>query len=135
MRRDAPRFATLLLDSDGLSKLATRQVRMRVLLERAHRLDAEVVVPWTALAETLQGPNKPAVLYALSITHLIEIAEQHYREAADLMELTGMGGHTIDALVVAAALGLSRPVVIVTSDPDDMRRLTQGQEGIAIVAV
>lgn len=108
---------------------------MRALVERAHRQDAEVVVPWTALAETLQGPGKPAVLFALSALRLVELMEQHYRDAATLMERTAMGGHTIDALTVAAALTLPRPVVIATSDPDDIHRLLQGQRGMATFAV
>ena len=135
MTADAPRFATLLLDSDGLVKLAHRDGRMRALLAESQRVDADVVVPWTVLAETLQGPHKPALLYALSTTRLVELAERHYREAAGLMERAGMGGHAIDALVVAAALRLTRPVVIATSDPGDIGRLTQGQRGVAVVAV
>ena len=135
MIADTPRFATLLLDSDGLTKLASRGLRMRTVLEQAQRVDAEVIVPWTALAEALQGPNRPAVLFALSTTRLVGLGEQHYRDAADLMERTAMGGHTIDALVAQVALRLPRPVVIATSDPDDLRRLTQGHRGIAIFAV
>ena len=135
MSADTPQFATLLLDSDGLTKLASRDLRMRALVERAHRQDAEVVVLWTALAETLQGAGKPAILFALSALRLVALTEQHYRDAAAVMERTAMGGHTIDALTVAAALTLTRPVVIATSDPDDMHRLLQGQRGMVTFAV
>ena len=59
--------------------------------------------------------------------------ERDYRDAAVLMEATGMGGHTIDALVAAMARRLPRPVLIATSDPVDLRRLLQGERGIGVL--
>lgn len=53
-----------------------------------------------------------------------------------------MSGHrcAIDAVVAATALGLARPVVVLTSDPDDLTRLVEepGQpkgQGVAVVHV
>ena len=71
-----------------------------------------MLVPRTALAEALQGSRKPAVLYALSRLELVPILEQDYRDAAQLMEATGMGGHAVDALVAAVARRQRRPVLI-----------------------
>jgi hypothetical protein len=58
------------------------------------------------------------------------------------------GGHsrqdrrrcTVDALLAAVALGLPRPVVLLTSDPEDMARLTEEPgrpraEQVAVVRV
>ena len=112
MSSTAPAFQTLLLDSHGLTTSATYDRTFLAVLEQARNDEAAVLVPWTALAEALQGSRKPAVLYALSRLELVPIWEQDYRDAAELM-----GGHTIDALVAAVARRQPRPVLIATSDP------------------
>jgi hypothetical protein len=64
------------------------------------------------------------------------------RTAGELLGKTGMSGHrcTIDALPAAVSLGQPRPVVLLTSDPDEMARLTEEPgrplaERIAIVRI
>jgi hypothetical protein len=49
------------------------------------------------------------------------------RRAGELLGTTGMSGHrcAIDAVVAATALGLARPVLLLTSDPDDLSRLVE----------
>ena len=44
--------------------------------------------------------------------------------------LSGLSGHrcAIDAVVAATALELQRPVVLLTSDPDDLNRLVEEPE-------
>ncbi len=130
-----PQFATLLLDSDGVSKLAQKDALALEWLERALRFDARVVVPWVTLAEALQGANLPAVQYRLSQLSIEALTEDDFRSAAKLMRDTSMGGHTIDAILVAVASRLARPVVILTSDPDDLRKLAQEQSGIVVARV
>lgn len=125
-----PAIGTLLLDSEGLAQLSRPGHKLKRLLERAKAADAAVVTPWTAIAEAMQGPDKARVRYALSACRLQPLTEQDYRSAAQLMDKTSMGGHTIDALVVVAALGLPRPVIIATSDPTDLQQLSQGERGI-----
>lgn len=126
---------TVVLDSHGLTAAATFDRALVAVLEQARTADADVLVPWTALAETLQGRQKGAVHFAVSRLSLEPLAEQDYRAAAELMESTGMGGHTIDALVAAVARRQRRPVLIVTSDPRDLLRLVDGELGIGVLAV
>ena len=128
-----PAFRTLLLDSHGLTAAARFDRTLLAVLEQARESRAAVLVPWTALAEALQGSSKAAVQYALSRLELAPVLERDYRDAAVLMEATGMGGHTIDALVAAMARRLPRPVLIATSDPVDLRRLLQGERGIGVL--
>lgn len=47
--------------------------------------------------------------------------------AGELLGTAGLSGHrcAIDAVVAATALELARPVVLLTSDPDDLSRLTE----------
>ena len=135
MSSTAPAFQTLLLDSHGVTTAATYDRTCLAVLEQARNDEAAVLVPWTALAETLQGSRKRAVQHALSRLELVPILEQDYRDAAELMEATGMGGHTIDALVAAVARRQPRPVLIATSDPGDLRRLLQRDADIGVLPV
>jgi hypothetical protein len=49
------------------------------------------------------------------------------RRAGELLGATGLSGHrcAIDAVVAATALDLPRPLVLLTSDPDDLTRLVE----------
>ena len=49
------------------------------------------------------------------------------RQAGELLGTTGLSGHrcAIDAVVAASALGLERPTVLLTSDPDDLNKLVE----------
>ncbi|HEV2240905.1 MAG TPA: hypothetical protein VGR98_07650 [Streptosporangiaceae bacterium] len=58
---------------------------------------------------------------------VIPIGQQQGREAGELLGRTGLSGHrcAFDALLAAVALAQPRPAVLLTSDIDDMRRLTE----------
>lgn len=132
---DMSTMRTLLLDAEGLTAVSPRNHRVGRYLEVAAARGARVVVPWTVLAETLHGKGWRACEHALSRFPLVELTEEHYRDAAWLMDRASLGGRTIDALVVAAARTCAKPVVIVTSDPENLEALVAGETGIAVVAV
>ena len=73
--------------------------------------------------------------YALSRLEVVPVLERDYRDATELMSATGMGRRTIDALVAAVARRQSRPVLIATSDPQDLRQLLQREQGIGLLPV
>lgn len=56
---------------------------------------------------------------------VLPVAAQIARRAGGLLGATGLSGHrcAIDAIAAATALGLERPIVLLTSDRDDMNRL------------
>jgi predicted nucleic acid-binding protein len=58
---------------------------------------------------------------------VVPIDKQQGRAAGELLGLTGLSGHrcALDALLAVVALAQPRPVVVLTSDTDDMRRLTE----------
>jgi hypothetical protein len=58
------------------------------------------------------------------------LAEARARRAGELLGQTGLSGHrcAIDAVVAATAFELERPVVLLTSDPDDLATLTEEPE-------
>jgi len=62
----------------------------------------------------------------LSGITVVPIGKQYGRAAGELLGRTGLSGHrhALDALVAVIALAQPRPVVLLTSDVEDMARLT-----------
>jgi len=63
----------------------------------------------------------------LSRITVVPVTAEIGRRASELLGTTGLSGHryAIDAVVAATALGLERPIVLLTSDPDDLNRLVE----------
>ena len=83
------------------------------------------------LTEALRGgPRDPAVHRVLSRIIVISVTEGIARRACGLLGATGLSGHrcAIDAVVAATALHAERPVVLLTSDPDDLNKLVEESE-------
>jgi predicted nucleic acid-binding protein len=61
---------------------------------------------------------------------VVPVSAEVARKAGELLGKTGLSGHrcAIDAVVAATALELERPVVLLTSDPDDLARLVEEPE-------
>ncbi|KUP96749.1 type II toxin-antitoxin system VapC family toxin [Thermobifida cellulosilytica] len=119
---------TLVLDSEGLSKIADGDERARAHLEVAHRRRARVVVSAVTLAEVLRGgPRDAAIHRVLSRISVLAVTPEIARGAGELLGRTGLTGHrcAIDSVVAVTALGQERPVVLLTSDPDDLSRLVE----------
>lgn len=119
---------TLVLDSEGLSKLAAGDSRARAYLETAVARRARVAVSAITLTEVLRGgPRDAAVHWVLSRITVVPVSPEIARHAGELLGGTGLSGHrcAIDAAVAATALELERPVVLLTSDPNDLSRLVE----------
>ena len=95
------------------------------------------------LTETLRGGSRDATVHrVLSRVNVVPVTVQIARRAGELLGTTGRSGHrcAIDAIVAATAIGLERPIVLLTSDLDDVNRLV-GEPGrskaerIAVVRV
>jgi predicted nucleic acid-binding protein len=133
----------LVLDAEGIVKLADGDLRTRHYYEAARERKGQVVTPTSAIAEVLRGgPRDAKVHRVLSRVTIVSIDKAVGRMAGELLGEAGLSGHrcTIDALLAAVALGLPRPVVLLTSDPEDMTRLTEEPgrpraERIAVVRV
>jgi predicted nucleic acid-binding protein len=81
----------------------------------------------STIAEVLRGGTRDAKLHrVLKQITVVPIDKALGRAAGELLGRTGLAGHrcTIDALLAAVALRQPRPVVLLTSEPDDMARLT-----------
>jgi len=113
------------------------------LARDTHRAGADVVTSASTLAEVLRGEARDAPVHRiLSNITIVPIGQQQGRAAGELLGLTGLSGHrrALDALLAVVALAQPRPVVLLTSDTDDLRRLTEEPgrrraERIAVVRV
>jgi predicted nucleic acid-binding protein len=119
---------TLVLDSEGLSKLAAGDARARAFLEVARNQRARVVVSAITLTEVLRGGSRDAAVHrVLSRVIVLPVTPELARHAGDLLGATGLSGHrcAIDAVVAVTALESERPAMLLTSDPDDLTRLVE----------
>jgi predicted nucleic acid-binding protein len=119
---------TLLLDSEGLVKLAVGDPLARAYFSTARTRRAQVAASAITLAEVLRGgPRDAAVHRVLGRITVVPVTARVARRAGELLGSTGLSGHrcAIDAVVATTALGLERPVVLLTSDLDDMTRLVE----------
>ena len=119
---------TLVLDGEGLAKLAAGDVRARAHLETAIARRARVVASAVTLTEVLRGgPRDAAVHRVLSRITVAPVSPALGRHAGALLGATGLPGKrcSVDAVVAATALERERPVVVLTGDPDDLNRLVE----------
>lgn len=119
---------TLVLDAEGLVKLAAQHPAVYTRVKAARVRNGNVVTAASTLAEVLRGGPKDARLHhVLSRITVIPIDKQQGRAAGELLGRTGLSGHrcALDALLAVVALEQPRPVVLLTSDPEDLARLTE----------
>jgi predicted nucleic acid-binding protein len=121
----------LVLDAEGLFKLAAGDARTRGYLDSACHRGARVAVSAITLTETLRGGSRDAAVHrVLARIIVMSVTEAIARRAGELLGATGLSGHrcAIDAAVAATALEMERPVVLLTSDPDDLNKLVEEPE-------
>lgn len=117
---------TLVLDSEGLSKVVLQDRRVMALLRGAEEEDMRVVVSVLTLIEAHhRRVNKARFNWVVSRLTVEPVTEELGRQAMDLLLDTGLHGHkyAIDAVVAATALKSPGSPVVLTSDPEDMSRL------------
>src|ERR1700761_4261728 len=100
---------SLVLDSEGLSKLAAGDPRARAFLATAIDRRARVCASAVTLTEVLRGGPRDAALHrVLSRITVLPVTPAAARQAGELLGTTGLSGHrcAIDAVVAVTALGL-----------------------------
>jgi predicted nucleic acid-binding protein len=123
----------LVLDSEAVSLLARRDVRLLPALAAAQGGDRRVLVPAIVLAELMTGRSDDAAarhvvnrLVVVDITGEIAARAGVLRERAEAVR-SKKRDLTVDAIVAAVAADCA-PSVLVTGDPGDMRLLTSGSD-------
>lgn len=119
---------TLVLDAQGIVRLAEADKSAFAWARRTDALGGDIVTAASTLAEVLRGGARDARIHRiLRRVTVVEIDKGVGRKAGELLGATGMSGRrcTADALLAAVALAQRRPVILLTSDPDDLARLTE----------
>jgi predicted nucleic acid-binding protein len=119
---------TLVLDAEGLVKLASGHPSALSRTKVAYARDAAVVTASTTLTEVLRGGPRDAPLHRiLRSVKIVAIDAERARAAGELLGRTGLSGHrcALDAILAQVALAQPRPVVLLTSDINDLTRLTE----------
>ena len=133
----------LVLDAEGLVKLASGNPTARSYFEDAREAKAPIVTAASTLTEVLRGGPRDAPIYrVLTKVAVLSIDRSMARFAGELLGRTGLSGHrcALDALVATVALSQPRPVVVLTSDPKDLTKLTEepgrpSRERVAVIRV
>ncbi|MEU7119434.1 DNA-binding protein [Streptomyces zaomyceticus] len=129
-RRKLSHEGTLVLDGEGLSKLLGDDENVVALVMEARSRGMEVVISALTVIEAVHArTNKTRLNWVLSGLRVVPVGDEEARAASALLIETGLHGHkyAIDAAVAEAALRQLRPVVMLTSDIDDMTRLCGGR--------
>lgn len=135
MARRAVGGGTLVLDSDGVSKVAAGDERAHGHLQVALRRQSRVVASAVTLTEVLRGgPRDTPTHRILKSLTVDDVTSQRARAAGELLGSVGMDA-TVDAIVAATALAQPGPVLILTSDPGDLARLTQDRTDVTVATV
>jgi predicted nucleic acid-binding protein len=130
------RVETVVLDCAGLSAWVTQDRKVAALLQVFSELESDLVVSANTIIEVSHpGVNIPRLTWVLSRVKVEPVTAQAAKAAARLLKDAGLHGHkyAIDATVAEAALRQPGPVVMLTSDIDDMSRLCDNR--VQMVAV
>ncbi|WP_214103412.1 type II toxin-antitoxin system VapC family toxin [Acrocarpospora catenulata] len=117
---------TVILDSEGLSKWCAADQRVTAIVREAQSNDFRVVVSALTPIEAFDSRvTNDRLRWYLSRLRVEPVTEEVSVHALELLRQNGLHGHkyAIDAVVVATALRSTGPVIILTSDEDDMRKL------------
>ncbi|NKY46238.1 DNA-binding protein [Nocardia cerradoensis] len=127
---------TLLLDSEGLSKLYHRDRNVVIHVEAARQEGIRVATTaMTRLEAEDRHLSQARIAWILSRLDLYEITRTTSDSAADLLRTHQLDGYkyVIDAVLAAVARSATPPVTILTSDPEDLILLCG--KGIEIIKV
>lgn len=125
-RRKLSHEGTLVLDSEGLSKFVADNEPVVALVGEARKRGMEVVVSALTIIEaTHRKTDKARLAWIPSGLRIAPVGDEEAKAASTLLLDTGLHGHeyAIDAVVAEMALRQQRPVVLLTSDLDDMTKL------------
>jgi predicted nucleic acid-binding protein len=125
-RRKLSHEGTLVLDCEGLSKLVGDHEPTVAMVAEARGRGMEVVINALTIVEaTHRRTGKTRLNWLLSGLRISPVGDKEAKAASDLLLNAGLHGHkyAIDAAVAEMAIRQPRPVVLLTSDTDDMSKL------------
>jgi hypothetical protein len=120
------RIETVVLDCAGLSAWVAQDRKVAAMLQVFSEMESDLVVSANTIIEVSHpGMSIPRLNWVLSRAKVEPVTAQAANASAKLLKDAGLHGHkqAIDATVAEAALRQAGPVVMLTSDVDDMSRL------------
>ncbi|WP_159767714.1 DNA-binding protein [Streptomyces sp. HM190] len=135
-RRKLSHEGTLVLDCEGMSKLVDDREPVVALVAEARRRGMEVAVSALTIIEAVhRRTDRARLAWILSGVRIVPVGDEEARAASAMLMSAGLHGHkyALDAAVAEMALRQHRPVVMLTSDVDDMAKLCG--ESVRLVAV
>lgn len=125
-------MAGVTLDAGGLVAVDRNDRRVIVLLARAAETRARVTIPASALAQAIRRPERQARLARLVRQPTTDVVALDRVDATSVGRLLAASGtaDVVDAHVVVCARRADQRVV--TSDPDDLRRLDPTIEALLV---
>jgi hypothetical protein len=135
-RRKLSHEGTLVLDCEGLSKLVGDHEAVVALVAEARKRGVEAVVSALTVIEAVhRRTDKARLAGVLSGLRIVPVGDEEAKAASVMLINAGLHGHkyAIDAVVAEMALRQRRPVVMLTSDVDDMSKLCGDR--VSLVAV
>ena len=125
-------MTAVILDTGALIGFERNDRRVVAIIARALEHHDSLIVPSGVVAQAWRDGSRQARLARLLGSHLCQVLVLDDRQARAAGQLCGLADTTdvIDASVAAAARDLGARVL--TSDPDDLRRLDRRLELIAI---
>jgi len=119
-------------DAGGLIALDRKDRRVLALIARAKELEMRITIPATALAQAIRNPARQALVSRLirqAGTDLVALDGPDATSVGLLLARTATSD-IADAHVVVCAQRAAQPVI--TSDPDDIRRIAPKLQLIVI---
>jgi predicted nucleic acid-binding protein len=117
---------TLVLDSEGLSRLINRDPTVTAWLLAAEAEHTQVITSAATLVEARNPKTpQPRFDFAVSRIHVEPVTEEIARSASKLLAAANRHGHkyALGALLSATALQRLGQPAILTSDPEDFAML------------
>ncbi|KPC82394.1 DNA-binding protein [Streptomyces sp. NRRL S-4] len=125
-RRKLSHEGTLVLECEGLSKFVSDHEPVVAFIAEARKRGMEVVISALTIIEAVyRRTDKARLARVLSGVRIVHIGDEEAKAASAMLINAGLHGHkyAIDAAVAEMALRQRRPVVMLTSDIDDMAKL------------
>ncbi|MGP3957458.1 DNA-binding protein [Nonomuraea sp. 3N208] len=125
-RRRLTHQGTVVLDCEGLSRLVDDRPSIVALVAEARSRGMEVVISALTIIEAAHRRTNPSRLaWLLSGMRIVHVGEEEAKAASAMLVAAELHGHkyAIDAVVAEMAMRQPRPVLMLTSDIDDMKKL------------
>lgn len=122
----------LTFDAGGLIALDRNDRRVLVLLDRALRRGYRITIPATAFAQVVRSPARQVRLSRLARQPSTDLVPLDGLDATQVgvMLASSSTADIVDAHVVICARRAGQPIV--TSDPEDLRRLDPGVQVVVV---